>query len=870
MAKKNITVGAGDTYASIAKREFGDPTQYKAIMQANQQAGNKRLKSGQNITLPDMTPVQATPQLSPLAQAAQTRNAANYANQTNTPTVLPPTGAAPVQPAVTPPTSGALANAPAPALSMSGQTPLNVAQVTVPGSPNGVGEPNLNKPMYTGGEDTFRAFDQLKRGVLNPADTPTTTAQKEAYDMYANYNKYANADANTLLGAIKSGELTPDKSNLLWRALGQNGQPTDAMVQAYAMWDKGVKAGDMGNRTEDSFLGGNWKNISTVEEADKAINNFPEKDQASTPVVAGTSEYDTYRKAIMDMMGGAQGGASDYQGKLSSLRNQYNVQQDEEGLKTLDDQILAEENDLIARRNAQRSQPVAMGVIAGRVSEVERQAQERLNVLQRDRQYLANSLTQKQTIIGSMMDAYGADYEAAKENFDNNYNRQMQALEMFRSIRKDEKAEIAAEGKAKLDAQTAQDEKIQKRKDDAKAKLEVIYNAIGEGTYSKDSMSKDVQIQMAQLEVQAGYPIGTFLNMQNKNPDKSIKTTVETVNEKGERIISFVMQDAKTGMPSIINQNIGVDMKSLNEIKKAEQDLIKSKNENELFPLEKNMKNQQYMNAILTGQKSYIDIAKDMTATPSNIINPKASRYGVAISTDGTLVLDIKKNDKGEYRTIAGREQCGAFVNDALGLVAGSRMGDTLAEKVAVAKQKTPDVGSAFVREVPGVFKNNGHTGIVTKKYPDGSWDYINANEAGKGNGAITTGHMTVEDMNREGHKVLGYTAGYKNVLNTTTQDKPTDSQRKETEQKDIINKTYKFFDNPDVKGKDGKVSQETYKAAKRAWIANNVDSTPKEFDERFKEYINPNFYTEYGLDKSLLDAPYWEGEIDRFNKKNK
>ena len=110
---------------------------------------------------------------------------------------------------------------------------------------------------------------------------------------------------------------------------------------------------------------------------------------------------------------------------------------------------------------------------------------------------------------------------------------------------------------------------------------------------------------------------------------------------------------------------------------------------------------------------------------------------------------------------------------------------------------------------------------------------------------------MTVEDMNREGHKVLGYTPGYKNVLTAAAQDKPTDAQRKETEQKDIVNKIYKFLDNPDVKGKDGKVSKESYKAAKRAWTAIENVRTASIQDKRGSFNIK---YRRKGQQANMID----------------
>lgn len=836
MAQRKITVNAGDTYMGIAQRELGDVTQARML-----QKNNGRLRAGMEITLPDNTQNNAVTGAQAGQQAASSVNGI-IANSIKS---------MPAGPSVQAPALSMSGNAPTvtptqtqtatPPLSTSGQPAPMYDPRTTANNPYGIGSPNVGRPLYQGGKQTFDIFEKMKSGAVSINQTPVTAAEKEAMAMYTNYKKYENADAQTLLGAIQSGELTPDKTNLLWRALGKNGEPTDAMIQAYAMWDKGIKSGADGKRTKDPFLGGEWQNIQSEADANAMINDFSHEDStnanintsSSTVISQGTSEYDMYRKTVVDLMAQQPSGGADYQGRLSALRSQYGVQQDEQGLQSLDDEAMAIENDLVARRNAARSQPVAMGVIAGRVGEIERQQMERLNQVNRDRQYLANSLAQKQSIIGSMMDAYGADYKAAQEAFDSKYNHAMDAINMFRQIKKDETDEKAAMANAALAQKKFEEEKAQKRKDDASAKLKVIYDAIGDGTMDPNLIKNPAMaLQMAQLEIQSGYPIGTFTGMMSKNPDKKIQSTVESINEKGEKILSFVMTD-RNGTPTVVQKNLGVDAKAL-------MDLNKGANEISMFGVDKKLKEQQLMNSILTGQKSYIDIAKDMTATPSDFINPKNSAYGIAVATDGSLVINIQKNDKGEYKTLPGREQCGEFVNDVLGLTGANRMPDSFEGKAALAKQGYADVGSAFVQKLTGKFAANGHTGIVTKTYPDGSIDYINANENAAGDGTITTGHMTVEEMKQNG--IVGFTPGYKNVLTVSM----TEGERKDAEAKDLRTRASAAL--ASTAGADGYVSPDVYRAAKKQWAAMQGDTN--EFDQLYKDYINPTHYADYGVDK--------------------
>ena len=153
-----------------------------------------------------------------------------------------------------------------------------------------------------------------------------------------------------------------------------------------------------------------------------------------------------------------------------------------------------------------------------------------------------------------------------------------------------------------------------------------------------------------------------------------------------------------------------------------------------------------------TGDYSILD---KYNTTPKSI---SGSKYGATITSNGELALNLPKNANGEYKTLPGREQCGAFVNDALGLTGGSRMGDSIAHKKSLITSAVPITGGAFVQELSGKFAAYGHTGVVTKAYPDGSFDYVNANANGKGNGSVTSGHMTADQARSRG--IVGFTSG--------------------------------------------------------------------------------------------------------------
>lgn len=866
MAERKIKVNAGETYMDIAKRELGDVTQAKTLQKNNP----GRLRAGMEITLPDNTTttqtVQAPGTVPPMTPMKTEIPVATGAPMTPTPPVPGTTPTAPPLSMSGQAPTPVLRDPNAPALSVSGQAPVYDPRTTAT-SPNGIGAPNVGRSMYQGGKQTFDIFEKMKSGVINPNQTPVTPAEKEAVAMYQNYQKYQNADAQTLLGAIQSGELTPDKTNLLWRALGQNGEPTDAMVQAYAMWDKGIKAGADGKRTKDPFLGGEWQNIASEADANAMINDFSGEDNtvdgevvSSTDggvstgngtVTKGTSEYDMYRQTIIDMMAQQPTGGSDYQGQLAGLRSKYNVQQDEQGLQSLDDEAMAIENDLIARRNQARSQPVAMGVIAGRVGEIERQQMERLNQVNRDRQYLANSLAQKQSIIGQFMEAYGMDYESAREDFDTRYNRSLQAIDMFRTIRKDEVAEQSAIASAELAQKKYEDEKVQQRKDDAKAKLEVMYGAITDGTMDPNLLKTDaMKLQVAQMEIQAGYPIGWFTGLRDKNPDKTYRTTTEHVNEKGEKIITAIFTDKNTGEPSFYKQNIGVDAKSLQDIQKGVYDIAKAKNDAEMAPLDRQFKQAQIDASMST------TFAKDVESG-RNV--DYFSNYGSITGENGSplwkwgLDVDLKKGDPvfapfdGEVIGVDDASSTGGFGNrvqirDSAGNTVWLSHLDGFAAKVGdkVKAGQQVAIGGNTGNTIPGPNGDGSHLDITIKK-PNGSY-------------------MTAPEVKRYIQGKYGV-----NVKSNAKEDKPTEGERKETNQKKLINEVQTAFTDKDIAGKDGKVSPAAYEAMKKRWVSELGD--PKQFDELFIEYINPTHYDDYNIDSKIKKEYDWISASDKYEK---
>lgn len=94
-----------------------------------------------------------------------------------------------------------------------------------------------------------------------------------------------------------------------------------------------------------------------------------------------------------------------------------------------------------------------------------------------------------------------------------------------------------------------------------------------------------------------------------------------------------------------------------------------------------------------------------------NVVNPNEIRFNIP---------------PGKMKT---RGECGMLVNDALNGGPGL-MGDSYESKMGVVNSKLPVAGGAFVEKINGLA--SGHTGLVEKVYPDGSFDIRESNYHGK------------------------------------------------------------------------------------------------------------------------------------------
>lgn len=203
---------------------------------------------------------------------------------------------------------------------------------------------------------------------------------------------------------------------------------------------------------------------------------------------------------------------------FEEYRTQYGVAD----LETALNDLKAQEDDEVAAFRQQRfteeGKPVATNVIAGRVSEEERAANERLDFIGRQKSRVVDELNTKYTVIGQMMEFAGLDYQDAVDRYQTEFDRNLKMYDIISGKEKEARSAFESD------------------RDAARANLQIYMNAITSGNIDYGSLSGDQKAMVAKLEVQSGLPVG-FMSSVKKDPNSDIifTTSNEGVTQVGIR-----------------------------------------------------------------------------------------------------------------------------------------------------------------------------------------------------------------------------------------------------------------------------------------------------------------------------------------------
>lgn len=244
---------------------------------------------------------------------------------------------------------------------------------------------------------------------------------------------------------------------------------------------------------------------------------------------------------------------------LEEQKTKYGVTDLETELTNINTDINTINATLRETKAAEEGKPVALGVMAGRMTEEERQAATKMDYLNVRKQTLVDQISTAYTAINMYVTYAGQDYQDAVTSYNTEFEQNLSIQNTLSSLR----SERLGATKDVLDVySTAKQQAI----NNAQANLTTITNAISKGNMKYDNLSADEKLNIQKLEIQSGLPVGTVSNLQLAPSDKILgwsddKTQAMITDENGNfKVISTGLKassnstsDSKTSSASFKN-----------------------------------------------------------------------------------------------------------------------------------------------------------------------------------------------------------------------------------------------------------------------------------------------------------------------------
>lgn len=290
--------------------------------------------------------------------------------------------------------------------------------------------------------------------------------------------------------------------------------------------------------------------INANQEADKLAASKSN----DVPVRSSTQSYEEIFTNLKSLVTGSNVKPTDpnFEQTYNSLVGQYGISDLETELNDLTNQ----ENEIRAQfrvnKAAEEGKPVALNVIEGRVSEQERAANERLDTVLRQKDYLTNQLKSKYDVVNNIMNLKKLDYQTASDEYNNSFTQNLQLFNTVKGIADDQKSDV------------------ERAEDNARANAQIIYNSIQSGGLKVEDITPEQKLSITKLEMQSGLPVGFYETLQNKNPKADIVTSTSR-ESNGAKYVDVIMRN-EDGSLTTKSMYVGaVDKGGSTSVSEAEQ-----------------------------------------------------------------------------------------------------------------------------------------------------------------------------------------------------------------------------------------------------------------------------------------------------------
>jgi murein DD-endopeptidase MepM/ murein hydrolase activator NlpD len=185
---------------------------------------------------------------------------------------------------------------------------------------------------------------------------------------------------------------------------------------------------------------------------------------------------------------------------FNQLREQYNIkgiEDDLNNLKTAEQEAYANAR---LRTNSEKGKRVGLGVIAGRVSEVEQQAKDEIDFIQRQINTKTNQAQAAYSLVDTIMKFNQTDFENAMQVYNTELNKNLKMYELNNNNYKDIR-------------DFTEQQKVREQ-DHAKANLQIYANMVTSGALNWSNMDAATQTAISKLEIASGLGQGFIKNLQ--------------------------------------------------------------------------------------------------------------------------------------------------------------------------------------------------------------------------------------------------------------------------------------------------------------------------------------------------------------------
>jgi len=152
------------------------------------------------------------------------------------------------------------------------------------------------------------------------------------------------------------------------------------------------------------------------------------------------------------------------------------------------------------------------------------------------KQAISSQLSNKYSVINTMVSLAGKDYTVARDEYEFEFNQAISVANLIRGINKDE--------------QTAEDKQI----DNARANLQVLYNTFASGEVNPTQLDEAQRASITKMELEAGFPQGFFSTITPKDVNDKLLSTSVRVDKDGNKFADMVFRNEGTGEIYTINE----------------------------------------------------------------------------------------------------------------------------------------------------------------------------------------------------------------------------------------------------------------------------------------------------------------------------